>query len=256
MSTAQEVEKLLEKQEQIEDEIVPMGDERALRRRAIRQVKKRSEFRTHLIVYAVMMAIFFVFFTALSIPWVAMVIALAWGSGLAAQGLDTYYNTGRRAAARLTRLQQAYRDAYGPRWYEDAAPEQLMEIHKAVDTPIRKHQEFNEHLVVFVCINLMLWGLYLAIMPGSFPWPLLVTGGWGLGLFGHATDVFSTRRSEQSIEREIERQRALLDEADWRGEKPKNDFQDEPESPAMTIGPDGELVELPPDEEPKRKYNM
>jgi hypothetical protein len=246
------VELLLNEQERIEDEIAPLSDETALRRRVTRQIKKRREFRSHLVIYIAINLMFFVFFAALGIPWVAGIIALSWGSGLAAQAIDLYYDTGKRAAARLTRMHQAYRDAYGPHWADDATREQLVRLRQETDGPTQKRSELAQHAAVFVCINLMLWFLYLVLMPESFPWPLLVTGFWGLGLAGHINEIFSKPRSDKAVEAEIERQRALLAEAAWDGEKPKNDFRDAEDEPSLTVGPDGELVELP-DDRVKRK---
>jgi hypothetical protein len=103
----------------------------------------------------------------------------------------------------------------------------------------------------------MLWWIYLSVMAGGFPWPLFVTGFWGLGLFADAAETFALSRRQPSIEREVERQRRLMEEAQWGGEKPKNDFRElEDDGPAMQVGPDGELIELDEDawaEQEKRK---
>jgi len=251
----QSVELLLNDEERIEDDIAPLSDEAALRRRVTRQIKKRREFYGHLLIFGVMCMVFLALFTALGIPWVAGVIALAWGSGVAAQAIDLYFDTGKRAAVRLAHMHQAYRDAYGPRWHEKATPQQLQAVRKRVDGPVEKRKEFYQHAAVYVCINLMLWLLYLSVMPGGFAWPAIVSGTWGLGLLSHANDTFSASRSKKSIDREVERQRALIEEAQWDGEKPKNDFLEADDEAAMTVGPDGELVEISGemDEEAKQK---
>ena len=251
----QSVEVLLNDEERIEDDIAPLSDEAALRRRVTRQIKKRREFYGHLLIYLVMCLIFFGLFTTLGIPWVAGIIALAWGSGVAAQAVDLYFDSGKRAAERLARMHQAYRNAYGPRWHEKATQEQLISKRAEVDGPVTKRVEFYQHAAVYLCINLMLWFIYLSIMPGAFPWPVFVSGTWGIGLISQANEVFSASRSKKSIDREVERQRALIEEAQWGDEKPKNDFLEADDEPAMTVGPDGELVEIPDetDEEAKQK---
>lgn len=248
----QSVELLLNEQERIEDEIAPLNDERALRRRVTRQIKKRREFRSHVAIYIAINLMLLVLFAALGIPWVAVVIALGWGSGLAAQAVDLYYDTGKRAAARLVRMHEAYREAYGPHWAENATHEQLVRLRKETDRPAQMRSELGQHIAVYLCINLMLWFLYLVLMAGSFPWPLLVSGFWGLGMVGHINEVYSKPRSDKAVEAEIERQRRLLADAEWGSEKPKNDFREDDE-PAMTVGPDGELVELTEPEDEKRK---
>lgn len=254
-TTPHEVNQLLDEQDRLEDDLAPISDEAALRRRVIRQVRKRRDFRTHLTVFLVMNLIFFVFFSVLAIPWVSGVIALAWGSGLAAQGVDVYFDTGKRAAARLARLHQAFRDAYGPRWAEEATRAQLVAVRQETEAPYRKRAGLYQHAVVYLVINLMLWFIYFSIMPGSVPWPLLVTGLWGVGLAANAVDTFAGKRQDESLEREVERQRALIEEAQWGSEKPKNDFLEADEQPGLTVGPDGELIEIaePPDEQSKQK---
>ncbi|MFN8378296.1 MAG: 2TM domain-containing protein [Anaerolineae bacterium] len=242
-TTPQDVNRLLVEQERIDDDIVPLTDEAALRRRVVRQVKKSRDLRTHFVIYLVMNLVFLVFFTALEIPWVAGIIAMSWGSGLAAQAVDVHYDTGKRAAERLARMHQAYRDAYGPRWYENATRAQLIEVRRQTDEPIKKRAALYEHVAVYTLINLMLWLIYFAVMPGSIPWPLLVMGLWGIGLGANVADTYSGGRQNANIDREVERQRALIEQAQWGGEKPKNDFLEADDEPAMTVGPDGELVE-------------
>jgi len=99
-------------------------------------------------------------------------------------------------------------------------------------------------------INLMLWVIYLFAVPNlmdasetdsvTFPWPLVVMFFWGIGLVSNALEVFGTARRERAIERELERERALLD-----SEKPKRARaaaeDDLPQSIRLTE--DGELTD-------------
>lgn len=236
-----------------DDEFAPLSDNEALRRRVIRQVDKRREFQTHLVVFIAFNALFIVVFTMMGIPWVAAIILLGWGSGLAAHGIDTYYQTGRRAATRLARMQQAFRDAYGPDWYETASTSQLQAIRKRLDDPVNKRKDFYIHAAVYAIIITMLWMFWFTLTPDAIMWPLIVMGGWGLGLIGHAFDAFAPGRSNRALEQEMERQRALIEEAQWGGKKPKNDFTGAGHEPAMTVGPDGELVALDDEAEAKQK---
>ena len=50
----------------------------------------------------------------------------------------------------------------------------------------------------------------------GFPWPLFVTFGWGIGLIANAFEALGAGRTERTIEREMERERRILD-----SEKPK-----------------------------------
>jgi hypothetical protein len=241
-------------EERLDDELAPLSDEGALRRRVERQVKKRSEFRSHVIAFVAVNAVLTALFMGLGIPWVAGIVALAWGAGLAADAIDTYSKTGKRAALRTARVHQAFRDEYGPRWYETASQKQLRETLKRVEKPFTERREFYTHLAAFVGINAMLWWIWASVMLGGFPWPLFVTGFWGIGLFSDAAETFTSSRRQTSIEREVERQRQLMEEAQWGGEKPKNDFRDlEEDGPAMQVGPDGELIDFVEDDEAREK---
>jgi ABC-type multidrug transport system fused ATPase/permease subunit len=239
-------------EERIDDELAPLSDEAALRRRVTRQLNKRNEFRAHALWFVVVNVMLMALFFAIGVPWVAGIVALSWGSGLAAHGIDTYHQTGKRAAVRTARTHQAFRDEYGPRWYETASERELRDTLKRVERPTAKRREFVSHLAVFIGINAMLWWIWASVMLGEFAWPLFVTAFWGVGLAAHAIDAFGNRRAQTSIEREVERQRALMEEAQWDDEKPKNVYY-EPEEPAMTIGPDGELVELTDEEWSERQ---
>ena len=49
----------------------------------------------------------------------------------------------------------------------------------------KRRAEFKKHLLVYIVINIFLWGIWLfsgAKYAGYFPWPAFVTLGWGIGL--------------------------------------------------------------------------
>jgi len=224
---------------QYDVEFAPLSDDGALRRRVERQLNKRREFMIDLGAYIVVNAGLLIAFSATGMFWIAATVALGWGAGLAAHGIDTYYQTGRRAANRLARMHQAFRETYGPDWYETATPKQLQVIRKRVDDPICKRKEFYMHAAVFACIIPMLWLLYFTLTPEIILWPLIAMAGWGFGLIGHGATVFASNRQEDAVMREMDRQRALLAHADWDGEKPKNDFRDDD----ARLDEDGELTD-------------
>ena len=79
------------------------------------------------------------------------------------------------------------------------------------------------------------------------PWALALAVGWISG---------AREGSESALTREIERQRALMEQAGWSDEKPKNEAL-AAEEPTLTVGPDGELVELADEDDApldKRKH--
>lgn len=50
----------------------------------------------------------------------------------------------------------------------------------------RRRAEFKKHLLTYVIVNIFLWGVWLfgGLKHGdlSFPWPVFVSFGWGIGL--------------------------------------------------------------------------
>jgi hypothetical protein len=127
------------------------------------------------------------------------------------------------------------------------------EIRARVQERFNKQKELSIHGMVYIVINLLVWGLWLSglayeipVVAGiadAFQWlvPLVVTIGWGVGLAAHALDYYysvggGARRRDQVIEREIEREMALRQAY----EKPKRD--------RLTLTEDGELEEITEDD--------
>ena len=65
---------------------------------------------------------------------------------------------------------------------------------------------FWTHLVVYVCVNALLWSIWYFTDPNVFPWPIFVTFGWGIGLGANAVSAYGmTRRQFDLEEREYQR---------------------------------------------------
>jgi hypothetical protein len=114
-------------------------------------------------------------------------------------------------------------------------------IRRKVEQRFQQRNAFYTHLAVYTLVSILLWliygftaglagqfinvpvlGLLLPIV--SFPWPLIVMAGWGIGLVAHGLNYYSRYgegaiRRQEAIQREIERELAL----DPNYEKPKND---------------------------------
>ena len=72
---------------------------------------------------------------------------------------------------------------------------------------LKKRQDFRAHLLVYTLFNALLWTIW-ALTGADFPWPLIVMGGWGIGLIMNAYDVYGREPiREEQIQREIERLR-------------------------------------------------
>lgn len=76
---------------------------------------------------------------------------------------------------------------------------------------LKKRRDFEAHLLSFVLVNAVLWGIWALIAAASgawFPWPVFATLGWGIGLVFHAWDVYGRRPfTEEDIQREEARLR-------------------------------------------------
>ena len=125
-------------------------------------------------------------------------------------------------------------------------------IRRKVEQRYQQRYAFYTHVAVYTLVNIVLWLIYgfTAGMAGqfinapligglvpvlSFPWPLIVMAGWGIGLVIHGMNYYirygdGALRRQAAIQREIDREMALNPVF----EKPKNDSR-------MRLTDDGEL---------------
>ncbi len=143
-------------------------------------------------------------------------------------------------------------------------------IRQRVQRWLNKRREFMGHLISYLGVNALLWGIWLfsSSHEGSGPpWPIWVSFFWGLGLLGHFIDTYQhspgvQARAEMTIQREVEREKMRLgisSNGDY--EKPKRslpvqearDYTESPAQPSrpMRLSDDGELV--PVDDEADQK---
>jgi len=225
--------------------------EAEIRRRVEQRLKKRGEFFIHLTVYwAVNFALWAIWVLSGSVgfPW-PLGVTLPWGAGLAGHAVDTFFDSAGRAARRERTIRDTMRQIYGEDWSVTTSQENYSRIRQSIQRDFNKRKEFLIHLAVFIPINLLFWLVWRTVGSAEgFPWPVLLTFGWGIGLIAHGVETWFQTGSrvtsrEAAIQREIEREREL------RGEKPKRS--------RLMIAEDGELVEvveddLEADEKPKR----
>jgi hypothetical protein len=139
---------------------------------------------------------------------------------------------------------------YGEDWSVTTSQENYNRIRQSIQRDFNKRKELLIHLAVFVPINMLFWMVWQIAggMEGGFPWPVLLTFGWGVGLAAHGVDTWlqtgnRVTSREAAIQREIQREQGL------QAEKPKRS--------RLVIADDGELVEIVEDdleaeEKPKR----
>jgi hypothetical protein len=227
--------------------------EAEIRRRVEERLKKRGEFFIHLTVYvAVNVALWVVWLLsgASGFPW-PLGATLPWIAGLAGHGVDTFYDSSKRTVLREQAIRDAMLQIYGSDWSVRATQEDYNRIRKQIEKDYNKRKEFFIHLAIFLPINLLFWLSWLLIsgMSADFPWPILLSMAWGIGLVAHGVDTYfqtgnRIRSKEAAIQREIEREREQM-------------YVEKPKRSRLVIAEDGELMEVvedawEADEKPKR----
>jgi serine/threonine protein kinase len=105
-------------------------------------------------------------------------------------------------------------------------------IRKRVQKRLKERDEFIGHLAVYIIVNIMMWAFFF-IITDTFPfWMLFVTGGWGIGIFGHGYEYYTkygpgAARRNREIQAEVERELAA------RPSKRKNELELEVEPDAL-----------------------
>jgi hypothetical protein len=71
---------------------------------------------------------------------------------------------------------------------------------------IKDRRDFQGHVVVYVVVNLFLWGLWAMTSGlGSYPWPVWVTLGWGIGVVLNWWSVTRRPITRDEVNQEIQR---------------------------------------------------
>lgn len=184
-------------------------DHDEIRRRVEKYYNQRKEWLIHLSIFVVINAVLWGLWLGtqgllgVAFPW-PLVVMLGWGAGLAGHGVEVAAHSPDRLA-RVDRTVHQQMDAvYGPDWASAADDEDYQRIYRAAHKRYRQKAEFIIHLAVFVVVNLLMWLMWLSI-DVAFPFPLIVLGGWGAGLVGHAaTMYFDSSRAAEARERAVQ----------------------------------------------------
>jgi 2TM domain len=89
----------------------------------------------------------------------------------------------------------------------DSTPTSEDSLREEAIKSLKKKQDFHGHVLIYVMVNALLWGIW-ALTGSGFAWPLLVTLGWGVGIVMNVWDVYLRRPiGEVEVRREIERLR-------------------------------------------------
>lgn len=89
-------------------------------------------------------------------------------------------------------------------------PNSDRELRRRAEARVEAREGFTAHLVVFVAVNALLWGIWAFTGANlAAPWPIFVTVGWGIGLVSHWWAVYgrNDERREAAIQAEMDRLR-------------------------------------------------
>jgi hypothetical protein len=73
---------------------------------------------------------------------------------------------------------------------------------------LEKKRDFHAHVLVYVLFNTLVWAIWSLASPHGFPWPVFLTGAWGIGVIMNAWEVYARRPfTEAEIRQEADRLR-------------------------------------------------
>jgi len=79
----------------------------------------------------------------------------------------------------------------------------------------RKRVDFRKHLITYLIINGLLWGIWF-VTSAKYPWPVWPTAGWGIGLIFHyifefnPSRLFSEEEEFKKMKRKMEEEKNLV----------------------------------------------
>lgn len=228
--------------------------EQAIRERVEKYYKERSEFVIHVAFFAVInLALAGVALFGL-ISWlVPFMLTLAWGSGVIAHVIEIHGLSNRQHAAILDATEAEMRQRYGTDWDVIANEDEYHAAYEQVMKRFEGRRELAQHAIIYVLINLLIWGVVLNVTRGqgaeSVVLPLLVSVFWGLGLGAHYLSV-GQESGKWAAAREKAVQEAIAREQSRITPKRKHD--------RLQLTEDGELIDIVvedawQDDKPKRE---
>ncbi len=142
------------------------------------------------------------------------------------------------------------------------------EIRRQVEQKFEERSGLLQHGVAYAIVNLMLWSIWLTSGAG-FPWPLFVSGGWGIGLLSHMISYYNehgpgARKREAAIEAAVERELDLARTREDLGRRRLSEVDEDDDADAavydldnyrargVRLSDDGELIDWPEEPDAER----
>ncbi len=220
-------------------------DTDALRRRLKKYDEERAGFVIHMIVFMIVNLLLwgiwaFNFITSgeATWPWPSL-LTLTWGSGMAAHALDFRSHAPQHLARIDNQVADQMTAIYGVDWRDITTDDDYQRIHKAVHHSARQRTEFAIHLTIYILINALAWILWGVLSDLSgFPFPLLLTGFWGIGIAAHGLSNYF-----ESAQRVVDREQTVQQ---MTGQVKKKKRMER-----LMLTDDGELLEVIDEQNPE-----
>ena len=81
---------------------------------------------------------------------------------------------------------------------------------------LHQKQAFQAMLLTFVVVNVLLWAIWaFSDDKSGMPWPIWVTGWWGLGVAVTAWNIYGRKPiTEADVQREMQKSKGVVDASD------------------------------------------
>ncbi len=103
------------------------------------------------------------------------------------------------------------------------------EIRRRVETYYKERTTFAMHFMAFFIVNVIIWGLWLfggITLSLPFPWPFLITAGWGAGLAAHGIDVRAYSPGQaQALEQGVQKRLEQIYGENWEAETDEETYR-------------------------------
>lgn len=219
-----------------------------IRRRLKKRREERAGFVAHLLPYlgvnGFLLASGAFFGDGLS-PF-SLITPLAWGAGLASHGINVWHQSGQHVERMYRTFDEQMTDWYGSDWRNTVPEREIQRQWDATRAQFEERKSLHIHGAVYILITAMMWSIWVGTLfesggAASFPWPLIVNLGWGVGLVSHGVKVYwdnQSTRDDESIAAEL----AMMQGGGTSGGKRKNEDAS-PSREGVRLTEDGELTE-------------
>ena len=128
-------------------------------------------------------------------------------------------------------------------------------IRQRIEKKLHARRDLIQHLAVYATVNSIFWLMYLSSGDFGFPWPMFITGFWGIGVVSQYIEFYykhgrGAEKREDEIEEEVTRQMRRSQVRQMRRRKRKDEHEavevldlDGIDARRLRLNDDGELTD-------------